>query len=267
MADDVPSKFRTRVVRTEQLAPHMVRVVVGGEELRRFPDTGFTDRYVKLIFPRPGVEIAEDAELWSLPPEQRPVFRTYTVRDLDLELLELTIDFVLHGDEGIAGPWAAAAQPGDELLLSGPGGAYFPRADVDQHLLVGDDAALPAIAAALEALPPGAAAVVLVEVDDAHGELALAGGAGVELRWLHRSATADPDALLAAVRGLELVEGRVQAFVHGELHAVRAIKRHLVDDRGLEAELLSASGYWRRGKTEDGFQAEKRELAQLDRAG
>jgi len=264
---DAPSKYRTTVVRTERLTPHMVRVVVGGDELALFPDTGFTDRYVKLIFPRPGVELAEDAELWSLPPEQRPVFRTYTVRDLDPERHELTIDFVLHGDDGIAGPWAAAAVPGDELLMSGPGGAYVPLPDVDQHLLVGDEAALPAIAAALEVLPAGAAAVVLVEVDDAHGEIPLTTGEGVELRWLHRTTAAEPEPLLAAVRDLQLADGRVQAFVHGELLSVRAIKRHLVDDRGIAKELLSASGYWRRGKTEDGFQAEKRELAKLDQAG
>lgn len=264
---DAPSKYRTTVVRTERLTPHMVRVVLGGDELARFPDNGFTDRYVKLIFPRPGVELAEDAELWSLPPEERPVFRTYTVRSIDAERQELTIDFVLHGDEGIAGPWAAAAVPGDELLISSPGGAYVPLPDVDQHLLVGDEAALPAIAAALEVLPAGAAAVVLLEVDDAEGEIPLVVGDGVELRWLHRSGGSDPEALLAAVRDLDLVDGRIQAFVHGELLAVRAIKRHLVDERNIAAELLSASGYWRRGKTEDGFQAEKRELAQLDRAG
>ncbi|WRL65744.1 siderophore-interacting protein [Blastococcus brunescens] len=52
--------------------------------------------------------------------------RTYTVRAWDAETGELTIDFVHHGDEGLAGPWAAAAQPGDVIQLMGPGGAYAP---------------------------------------------------------------------------------------------------------------------------------------------
>lgn len=29
--------------------------------------------------------------------------------------LELTLDFAVHGDAGVAGPWAATARPGDEL--------------------------------------------------------------------------------------------------------------------------------------------------------
>ena len=62
------------------------------------------------------------------------------VRRLGRRRARLTIDFVVHGDDGVAGPWAAAAQPGDELLLHGPGGAYAPDPDADWHLMVGDAA-------------------------------------------------------------------------------------------------------------------------------
>lgn len=260
-----PSQYRTHVVRTEPLTPHLVRVVVGGDDLAHFPDTEPTDRYVKLVFPRPGVEQAADADPYALPADQRPIFRTYTVRAFDAAARELTIDFVTHGDAGIAGPWASAAQPGDELIMSGPGGGYAPSADADHHLLIGDEAAVPAIAAALERMPAGATATVLVEVGGVADELPLPTAAAVAITWLHR-ADGDPDALLHAVEALDLPAGRVQAFVHGELHATRALKRQLVD-RGIDAELLSASGYWRRGKDEDGFQAEKRALAAEDRAG
>lgn len=260
------TQYRTTVVRTEQLTPHLVRVVLGGDVLAEFPDNGCTDRYVKLMFPRPGVELPGDgAELWALPPEQRPVMRTYTVRAIDPINHQLTIDFVTHGDEGVAGPWAMAARPGDELIMSGPGGAYAPLLDADLHLVVGDEAAIPAIAAALEAMTPGSRAVVVIEVGDAGDELPLPSPADVELTWIHRADGAGPEALLDAVRSLDLPAGRVQAFVHGELHVTRAIRRHLVE-HGIEGDLLSASGYWRRGKDEDGFQAEKRELAQADRA-
>ena len=47
------------------------------------------------------------------------------------------------------------AAPGDDLTLLGPGGAYAPRADAEWHLLVGDDSAVPAIAAASARRPPG----------------------------------------------------------------------------------------------------------------
>ena len=102
------TQYRTRVVRTEPLTPHLVRVVVGGDVLAEFPDNGCTDRYVKLLFPRPGMELpADGVDLRTLPQEQRPILRTFTVRAVDPINRQLTIDFVVHGDEGVAGPWAA----------------------------------------------------------------------------------------------------------------------------------------------------------------
>jgi NADPH-dependent ferric siderophore reductase len=59
------------------------------------------------------------------------------------------------------------------------------------------------------------------------------------------------------VRGLEFPLGRVHAFVHGEAGFVRGVRRHLVDERAVPREMLSVSGYWRRGVDEDGWQAEK----------
>lgn len=258
---DAPTQFRTRVLRTEPLAPHLLRVWVGDPSLAQFPDRPFTDRYVKLAFPRPGADGVPAADWWSLPQAERPVLRTYTVRHLDTAACELAIELFLHGDVGIAGRWAAAARPGDELVMSSPGGAYAPRPDAAAHLLVGDEAALPAIASSLEAKPAGAPAIVLVEVADASEEIPLAVDDATELRWIHRADGGGPEALLHAVQDLGLPAGPIQGFVHGELHLVRAIGRHLVAERGLDRGLLSASGYWRRGADEDGFQAEKRALA------
>jgi NADPH-dependent ferric siderophore reductase len=106
----------------------MVRVVLGGPELARFTPNQYSDAYVKLLFLRPGVEyprpIDPSALRDQLPPSDWPQQRTYTVRTWDPDAQELTIDFVVHGDEGVAGPWARAAQPGDEVLLNGPGGGY-----------------------------------------------------------------------------------------------------------------------------------------------
>ncbi|GAA3150084.1 hypothetical protein GCM10020001_087120 [Nonomuraea salmonea] len=59
----------------------------------------------------------------TMPRAHWPRLRTYTVRAWDPDALELTLDFVVHGDEGLAGPWAAQAAPGDELIMLGPGGA------------------------------------------------------------------------------------------------------------------------------------------------
>ncbi|MEV4068082.1 siderophore-interacting protein, partial [Nonomuraea dietziae] len=104
------TEHRGVVLRTERLTPHMVRVVFGGEGLARFATEGLTDHYVKLVFPCEGVDLPTPFTMAgcreSMPREHWPRLRTYTVRVWDPAARELTIDFVVHGDEGLAGPWA-----------------------------------------------------------------------------------------------------------------------------------------------------------------
>ena len=248
---------RLEVLRSERLTPHIQRVVLGGPGLAGIEDNGFTDRYVKLAFRRPGVTYDEPLDVGAaretLPRDQWPISRTYTVRSLDHAAGEMAIDFVVHGDLGVAGPWAMAAQPGDELILMGPGGAYAPAADVDGHVMIGDEAALPAIAAACERIAPGVPVHAYIEVDGPDDEIALDCPGALSLRWVHR-----PEALVDVVRAAAWPEGRVQAFVHGETSTMKALRGLLRDERGVPRELLSISGYWRRGLDEEGFQADKR---------
>jgi NADPH-dependent ferric siderophore reductase len=253
---------RLRVARTERLTPHMIRVVLGGEGLAEFTANEFTDQYVKLQFPLPGVDYPEpfDPEIIrrELPREQWPKVRSYTVRAYDPDAAELTIDFVYHGDVGFAGPWAAAASPGDPLTLLGPGGAYRPSLDADWHLLVGDESALPAIAASLEAIPAGMPARAIIQVADESEEQKLESPADVQITWLHReNGRADVG---EAVRSLNFRSGAVHAFVHGEAGFVMPLRRFLLTERSVPAELLSLSGYWRLGKDDEQWRAEKAEL-------
>ena len=118
------------VAKSETLTPTLRRVWFSSEDLSAFRESDFTDRYVKLVFPKDGVDYPEPLDMRALrgvlPPEDMPSVRTYTALFPDVEAGTLAIDFVIHGDEGIAGPWAAAAEPGDQLLVNGPGGAYRP---------------------------------------------------------------------------------------------------------------------------------------------
>jgi NADPH-dependent ferric siderophore reductase len=252
------------VLRSCWLTPRMIRVVLGGEGLSGFPAGEFTDHYVKLLFPPPGAPYAVPFDVEQvraeLLPEQWPATRTYTVRSWDPATGELTIDFVHHGDEGLAGPWAAAAAPGDRIQLFGPGGGYAPDPEADWHLLVGDESALPAIGAALPRLPVGVPALVFVEVagpEEQQSDLVLQ--PGVQLRWVHRGVALPGEALVTAVRGAALPAGVGHVFVHGEAGLVKELRLHLRAERGLDPQRTSISGYWRRGRTEDGWQAEKRE--------
>ncbi|MEV0879647.1 siderophore-interacting protein [Micromonospora echinofusca] len=257
-----PIKVTTaRVLRTGRPTPHLVRLVLGGEELTGLPVGEFTDHYIKIVFPVPGAEYPSPMELNAirrdLPREQWPRLRAYTVRAWDAASGEMTVDIVHHGDVGVGGPWAAALRPGDPVHFVGPSGAYAPSPDADWHLLVGDESALPAIAAALERLPAGAPAAVFVEVADRADEQPLASPGAVRLTWLHRGDRPVGEALVAAVRALEFPPGDVHAFVHGEATFVKELRRLLRVERGVPRERLSISGYWRRGLDDEGWRASK----------
>ncbi|MFG2448134.1 siderophore-interacting protein [Streptomyces sp. M41(2017)] len=249
------------VVRTERLTPHMQRVVLGGEGLADFAAGTSTDHYVKLLFGAEGVTYPEPFDPQRIreefPREHWPVTRTYTVRAWDPAVRELTLDFVVHGDEGLAGPWALKVQPGEVVHFMGPGGAYAPDTEADWHLLAGDESALPAIAAALESLPDGSVVRAFVEVSDAEEEQKI--DSDVDVVWLHRGDRPVGRALVEAVRGLEFPAGRVHAFVHGEAGFVKELRKLLRVEREIPRDDLSISGYWRLGHNEDGWQASKRE--------
>jgi NADPH-dependent ferric siderophore reductase len=262
------------VLRTQPLSSTMIRVVVGGPELALFSANQYADAYLKLVFLRPGVQYPRPLDLEAIrqqfDPKDWPQQRTYTVRAWDHEALELTIDFVVHGDEGLAGPWARTAAAGDELLFTGPGGGYAPQPEADWHLLIGDESALPAIAATLERLPATAVGHVLLEVDGVAQEQSLAAPEGVRVRWVHRGAGRFGSALVGALSALPFPDGEVQAFVHGEAGVVKELRRVLKLERGLAQSQLSISGYWRLGVSDEVWRSVKadwnREIEQDEQA-
>jgi NADPH-dependent ferric siderophore reductase len=265
------------VEHTVRLSPHLVRVHLGGPAFDAFVGAAdplrlaATEKYVKLMFAKPELGLTPpydfDELRVRLTLEDLPARRTYTVRLVDYGARTIAIDFVVHGDEGIAGPWADAAQPGDILSLTGPGGAFAPAPDASiRRLLLGDEAAIPAIAAALESMPTEATGTATIEVDGPADEILLAAPSGVDVRWLHRATggsdgiPAQPGTVLTdAVRAMHPPVGPVEVFAHGERQAMKEIRTVLQDGWGLERRSMSLSAYWALGRAEDSFQAEKRE--------
>lgn len=251
------------VVSTEWLTPHLVRVVAGGDGFAAFGSNDFTDRYVKIHFAKPELGLVppydHQALRETLDAADLPVTRTYTLRWVDYTAQQLAIDFVVHGSEGLAGPWAAAAQPGDTLVVTGPGGGYSPDNSADWHLFAADETALPAVSAALEALPADAVGLAFLEVEDDADHLDLVAPAGVELVWLYRHGATAGTLLSDAVQRSPWLTGRVQVFAHGEREAMKRLRDVFFVEHSLERSQVSLSGYWALGRTEDRFQAEKRE--------
>ena len=188
------------VVSTARVSPHLVRVVLGGEGLAGFGAGAFTDHYVKLQIPPRGAAYRAPFDPEEVkaahPREHWPRTRTYTVRAWDAERGELTIDFVVHGDEGVAGPWALAAQPGDPIQLNGPGGAYAPDPDADWHLMVGDLSVVPAISASLARVPAGVPVRVVLGAEE-EDRIALESPGDLAVTWVA------PRELVTAVEALD----------------------------------------------------------------
>lgn len=255
-----------QVLSTRRVSDHLVSLTLGGPGMEAFEAKDATDQYIKMLFADPALGLTPPYDLDKIReqhgPGGVPVRRTYTVRAVRAgdSGTEIDVEFVTHGDEGLAGPWAASAQPGDLVAFSGPGGNFVPSPGAWQ-LMAGDESALPAIACALEAMGPQERGVVLLDVEGPGDELELSAPAGVSVTWLHRGAPWTPSSsvLDSAVRAVQIPEGaRVQVFAHGERETMKKLRQHLVEDRGLDRRQLSLSAYWAYGRAEDDFQAEKR---------
>jgi NADPH-dependent ferric siderophore reductase len=241
-----------QVCEVSRLSPKMVRIVVGGEALAGFVSAAHDD-HVKLFFPQPG----QDKPVLPTPSPNGPVYpegalrpaaRDFTPRRYDAAAKTLTVDFVLHG-EGPATSWAAQARPGQFLGVGGPRGSFIVPDDFDWYLLAGDETAVPAIGRRLQELPAGARVMAVIEVDDTAEEQKFDTRTHLQLHWLHRKGVAAGSyALLQkALSELSLPPGEGYAWVAAEASAAKALRRYLIDQRGLPKDRVKAAAYWKQG--------------------
>ncbi|MFF9337107.1 siderophore-interacting protein [Streptomyces albogriseolus] len=273
--------FALQVAGTRRLGPSLVRVTFTGPELSDFRSDG-RDQSLSLFLPHPGQDAPvvplELGDNWwhgwrELPDDVRAVMRSYTLRALRADALgrtsEIDVDFVLHGVGAEAGPsaaagpasrWAARAAVGDRVLLLGPAIAdnrairFRPPEDTATVLMWADETALPAAAAVLETLPAGTRARIWVEVPHAGDVQELPTAADAEVTWFVREGAAAPEAppSLDAVRRAVLPSPeRAYVWIAGESGQVKQVRRHFVQERGVDRRRVTFVGYWRRGLTEE----------------
>lgn len=245
----VHARYRLLEVRaTERLTPRMVRVTLGGEELSDFASSG-SDQRIKLCLPQPGKPTPVGrtrAEVFSLPRDQQPRQRTYTVREFDADRLELAIDFVLHDHGGPGTTWAAGVRPGERIVTIGPSLSYRPDPGADPLVLVGDETALPAVAAIAEELPTGTPVHALMEVADITERQSIDTAADVTWTWLHRDGVPPGhsrllvDALHAADLG-----PRAHVWAAAEAGVIHELRAHCHSTLRLDRSQVYAVAYWR----------------------
>lgn len=241
------------VVDAARISPNVVRVTIGGDQLRSWRHLGF-DQWFRLALPSADhtrydnladtFGLAGYLKYLTLPRATRPMIRNYTVREFRPADLELDVDFVVHGS-GIAGPWAASLPLGAPVGLIDQGCGFVQR-DAAYTLLIGDESALPAVAGILRDLPRDARGHALVELADLDDRQQVDAPAGFEMHWIVRRA-GEPAGrgTIDHLRALSLPSGSVNAFAAGESKLATGVRRHLVNDRGVPKGNVTFCGYWR----------------------
>ncbi|NTG90676.1 siderophore-interacting protein [Rhizobium rhizogenes] len=256
-APALPDDLRMLHVKSiEDISSGFRRIIFKGENLERYDRDD--QLHCRLIFQSRGV--AEP--LWPMLdhrgqvvwPENAAVpTRVYTIRRIDTERQEITVDFALHSNAGPATRWALDARPGDLVGVLGPA-ANGPK-HAKFYVFAGDETALPGIARILESLPCEATGHAFVEIDTKADELPLQCPLGVTIHWLHRNgAAAGTTALLAdAVRSIRWPQNRDEAFFWGgcEHKTFSAIYRHLRKDIELPRERFVLYSYWHKSLSEE----------------
>ena len=253
MPKPVPRPYT--VLKRQLVTPHMLRLTFGGEGMAAFP-ADQESAYIKLVIPA-GHE--------SMPETPSSVMRTYTVRHQRDG--EIDVDIVLHEDGGPAATWAATAAPGDTILIGGPGPVKRLPESADWYLLVGDMTSLPAIGANLERLPTSARGHAIIEVASEADIQRLDQPDSMQIDWLiNPHPGSDSDRLIDALRKVEWLPGTPGIWVACEFSAMRKLRRHLIDERGVGKREMYISSYWKLGTSEDGHRVVKREDADREEA-
>ncbi|MCP4998451.1 MAG: siderophore-interacting protein [Hyphomicrobiales bacterium] len=251
---------RTRilnVVRSERITPTMQRVTLCGDDLGDFP-AGQESAHIKLMIPNDNQDFTEFRELIESGSKAIPR-RTFTIRHHRTDTREMDVDFVVHDGGGPACSWALAAKPGDFIGVAGPGPIKKPVSGADWFLFGADIAAIPAAAAAFEALPQDAVGHAVFEITNDDDIQPVSAPKGIKLHWLvHDDPHTSSEQQLEFFRSLDWPKGLPGIFVAGESGAVSGLRKYLINERGLDKRAMYISAYWKIGLVEDQHQEQKR---------
>ncbi|WP_052462660.1 siderophore-interacting protein [Nigerium massiliense] len=247
--------LRVEVVRSVRVSPHVQRVTFAGADLDRLHWRGF-DQWVRLFLPSDDPASLDHVpqrltrgtyvKMRALPARRRPSVRSYTLRSWRPEVRELDVDFVVHGESGVAGPWSVSARPGDRAVMLDQGCGWT-APDAGWILLVADETGMPAVLGILRDLPRTVRGVALIEVPDLADAQQVDHPEGISVEWLVRGADQPPGRpVLAELALRDLPAADRHAFAVGESGLATGVRRHLVRDRGWGRGDVTFCGYWKR---------------------
>lgn len=265
---NTPNPKRPRLIKVQSwhnLSPNLRRIVFHSPELADYPFER-NGAHIKIFLPLPGQNEPELPEMTERGPRwpnkaAAPYKRSYTLSAFDRQAHTISIDFVLHGDNGPASAFAENVQSGQTIGLSPPAGKRGLIEAAPACLLVGDLSALPAITAMLADMPPDTRGRVLLwlpEAADLPADLPKPVGMAVQL-----FTDADPEPLAQLVRAAadwQAEDADYRVWFAGEAEMVAALRPIARNTWQLPAERCYAVPFWRRGDSEEAYHQQRHDF-------
>lgn len=152
------------------LNPYLRRIVFHSPDLADYPFQCH-GAHIKILLPLPHQNQPTLPEYTTQGPRwadnaEKPFSRTYTLQNYNRTACTLTIDFVLHGDNGPTSYFAHHVQIGQTIGISPPMGPNPMLKPAQDYLFIGDLSALPAISAMLADMSDTTQGTVLLHLPD-----------------------------------------------------------------------------------------------------
>ncbi|WP_282130969.1 siderophore-interacting protein [Pseudoalteromonas aliena] len=240
---------KANVLSTEQITPHLQRIVVGSEDFNDLTSQ-YIGNYVKVLFPKDG-EV--DFNL------KTACMRSYTIRHVDAQTGALTLDFVINMHQGPATDWAKIAKVGDELGIADPGPKKLDNYAHSHYVLLGDLTSVNAIKGYVQQLPLTSKIDAFVHAPTEQDIIDLE--TSRDVNWLVTD-NAD-EALLSALQNLHITAEPPIVFMALEAGLVRRVKTLLTEQFNIPRSNIVSSGYWKKGVDSEGYKKQRQRDAQL----
>ncbi|WP_086932883.1 siderophore-interacting protein [Agarilytica rhodophyticola] len=233
------------------ITPHLLRITFKGNALAEFPADA-QGGYIKLLF--------------ESDHRAKPEMRTYTIRHIDHQQQTIEVDFVAHGDQGLASRWAQTCTIGSALEIRGPGPRKLANPQADWYFFIGDLSSLPAINVNLEHLQENAVGYVMIVVDNDSDIHPVNTPKGVVVEWIKTSNNAENRAktVMDTVAKKNWLNGDCAVWLAGEFTMVKHLKTYFRDHRKIEKQNAYYSSYWKQGLTEPDHKKEKQTVMLSD---
>lgn len=251
--------FLLTVQDSVQISPNFQRITLQGDSIAHF-GTESTGDYFKLLFtPNGGTDLS------ALGEDERPLMRTYTIREFCPATNSIVVDFVRHETNdlsyGFASRWANNAKVGDTISIVGPGKRHTINQDSDWVFLAADMTALPALSTTLATLASEAKGYAVIEVAQAEDIQQLDAPQNVDLIWAVSSKGSN---LVDAVKAQPWLDGQCSVWCACEFDSMRTLRQFFRNDKEIDRDYIYISSYWKNGVSEDGHKVIKREDAQIN---